>query len=231
MAMIQPLILLLETATEVCSVGLCRGEELLSIRETSEGQDHAAKITCFISEVMEEAGCTLPQIDAVAVSDGPGSYTSLRIGASTAKGICYALQKPLVVTDTLACLAFQAAQVYASADIYFPMIDARRMEVYGAIFDAKLQKLKDTAAQVISVEWWDAEIKPLGEIAICGNGAEKVFSLINGEKVVKIPLHCSAEWMIPKALEAFTVEHFSDIAYYTPCYLKPPNITLPKKTV
>jgi tRNA threonylcarbamoyladenosine biosynthesis protein TsaB len=230
MCMIEPLILLIETATDVCSVGLCRGKSLLSLRETSEGQNHSALITAFIAEVMEEAGYTLDRLDAVAVSDGPGSYTSLRIGASTAKGICFALGKPLLTVDTLASLAAAAAIQFPAADIYFPMIDARRMEVYGAIFDAKLHKLNDSMAQIVSVEWWEQSIKPLGKTVICGSGADKVSKLICNQNLIYLPLRCSAKWMIPQALNDFSNGRFSDIAYYTPQYLKPPNITTPKKS-
>ncbi len=229
--MIQPLILLIDTATEVCSVGICRGNELLALRESHHGTDHAALITIFIKEVASQAKYTLSDLDAVAVSNGPGSYTALRIGASVAKGICFGLQKPLLTTDTLTGLAIECARKHPDADTFFPMIDARRMEVYGALFDNGLNCLMDTRAQVLSREWWEEEISPRGITAICGSGAQKAMTLLENLNVRHVPLNCSATQMIPLALQAFEEKQFADIAYYTPFYLKPPNITQPKKKV
>ncbi len=218
----EPLILLLETATDVCSVGLCRGDALLSLRESDSGQDHAAFITLFIKAVMEEAGYSLSGLDAVAVSDGPGSYTSLRIGASTAKGICFALGKPLLAVDTLQSLAIACRKEAPDSAWFCPMIDARRMEVYCALFDAGLRREWDTRAVVIERQVFDRYVQD--GLAICGSGAPKAVDILGATHV---PLRCSAPYLIPQALEAYNKQAFSDLAYYTPTYLKPPNITAP----
>lgn len=220
-----PLILLLETATDVCSVGLCRGEALLCLRESDSGQGHAAFITLFIREVMEEAGFALSDLNAVALSDGPGSYTSLRIGASTAKGICFALNKPLLAIDTLQSLALASRVGAPDAAWYCPMIDARRMEVYCALFDAGMQREWDTRAVVIEPQVFEPYLA--GGLAVCGSGAAKAVELLGAEAVTHVPLRCSAPFLIPQALEDFHAGRFCDMAYYTPTYLKPPNITVP----
>jgi tRNA threonylcarbamoyladenosine biosynthesis protein TsaB len=220
-----PLILLLETATDVCSVGLCRGEALLSLRESDSGQDHAAFITLFIREVMEEAGYALSDLDAVALSDGPGSYTSLRIGASTAKGICFALNKPLLAIDTLRSLA-SACRINAPGMAWYcPMIDARRMEVYCALFDTGMQREWDTRAVVVEPQVFEPYLA--GGLAICGSGAAKAVELLGMEAATHVPLRCSAPFLVPQALEDFRIGKFCNMAYYTPTYLKPPNITVP----
>ncbi|MBX2928295.1 MAG: tRNA (adenosine(37)-N6)-threonylcarbamoyltransferase complex dimerization subunit type 1 TsaB [Saprospiraceae bacterium] len=223
----EPLILLLETATDVCSVGLCLGERLLSLRESDEGQDHAASVTLFIQAVLEEAGKALPEIDAVAISGGPGSYTSLRIGAATAKGICYALGKPLIAADTLHSLALASRSALPDAHWHCPMIDARRMEVYAALFDADMQREWDTRAVVLERAVFEPYLAQGRPIALCGSGAAKALALFEPGEAVHVAQRCSAPLLIPAALQAFRESAFQDIAYYTPAYLKPPNITVP----
>ncbi len=225
----EPLLLVMETATDVCSVGFARGDRLLSLRESNAGQDHAALITLFIREAMEEAGCRLSDLDAVAISDGPGSYTSLRIGASTAKGICFALHKPLIAADTLKSLALAGRTLAPGAAWYCPMIDARRMEVYCALFDAGMERVWETRAEVLRAELFDPFLAEGKTVALCGSGAPKAMDVFAGRKVVHAPLICSAPFLLPLALEAFRLGQFVDMAYYTPTYLKPPNITVPKK--
>ncbi len=225
----EPLLLLLETATDVCSVGLARGERLLSLRQSNSGQDHAAVITLFIQAVMEEAEQKLSDLDAVVVSDGPGSYTSLRIGASTAKGICFALGKPLIAVDTLQSLALACRTERPGAGWYCPMIDARRMEVYCALFDAAMERVWDPRAAVLDAALFDAFLQEEKTVSICGSGAPKAVEIFSGKQVVHTPLVCSAPFLLPFALEAYHMEKFKDLAYYTPTYLKPPNITTPKK--
>lgn len=224
----EPLLLLLETATEVCSVGLARGHKLLSLRESPPGQDHAAVITLYIQAVMEQAGHALAELDAVAVSDGPGSYTSLRIGASAAKGICFALQKPLLAVDTLQSLAKACKTLAPGCHAYCPMIDARRMEVYAALFDGTLQRLWDTQAMVLHAEMFQGIPD---SVAICGSGAAKALPLFAHGGVHHVPVQCSASHLIAQTLEAWHRQDFQDVAYYAPTYLKPPNITVPKPRI
>ena len=145
------MILCLETATPSCSVALVHNGEVLACEEDPKGQNHSEKITLFIDSVMKKAGISYDQLDAVAVSMGPGSYTGLRIGVSTAKGICYAVSKPLIAVETLHAMAYGAPVVktFPETSLRVPMIDARRMEVYAAIFDENVNKIKDTEAVII----------------------------------------------------------------------------------
>ncbi len=225
--MTVPLILNIEAATEVCSVCLSRGMAVLSVQESDEQNKHSSIITLLIQRCMDEAGLNLQDIDAVSVSEGPGSYTSLRVGFSTAKGICFALNKPLITVSTLAALA-KAAHLEAqdSAALYCPMIDARRMEVYTALFTATGETVLPPRPVVIEqgsfMEYFDAEQR----IIFCGNGAEKCKAVINNNfsSFSKVE-NCSSVQLISGAINMFLNKKFSDTAYASPCYLKAPNIT------
>ena len=154
------MILCIETSTAVCSVALVDKGDVIAVRESLDGQNHAEKITVFIDEMMKEARISYKELDAVAVSMGPESYTGLRIGVSTAKGFCYALDRPLIAVDTLAAMAHgflrqqtngngSEFEVQSSKFIACPMIDARRMEVYSAFFNEKLERISETEAIII----------------------------------------------------------------------------------
>src|SRR3989339_992061 len=130
------LILHIETATETCSVALCKGADVIAEKESTEMNVHSSKLTVFIEEMFQDTAIDISSLDAVAVSEGPGSYTGLRIGVSTAKGICYGIEKPLIAVSTLEALTFAIDKNNISAETWFcPMIDARRMEVYSVFFD------------------------------------------------------------------------------------------------
>ncbi len=144
------LILNIESATGICSVGLSKGDELLALVENHEGNVHSEKITLLIADCMRDAGYELEAIDAVSVSEGPGSYTSLRVGSAVAKGICYALNKPMIAVSTLKSLAKASfAKEGIDSATYIPMIDARRMEVYMAVYDSDIQQLAPISAKVL----------------------------------------------------------------------------------
>ena len=155
------LILCIETGTDVCSVGIAKDGELLSLRESDEGRDHARKVGVFVDELLRETGIAPEDLDAVAVGKGPGSYTGLRIGVSFAKGLCYGLQKPLVAVGSLDALAEVAREDYEAGilsvegweNAYLcPMVDARRMEVYAQVFDADGRPQSEVSAEVIDTE-------------------------------------------------------------------------------
>lgn len=227
----EPLILNIETATDVCSVALCRGEALLSLAESQSVNDHAAQLTTYIERCMSEGGHHLADLDALAVSGGPGSYTSLRIGVATAKGICYALDKPLLAVPTLASLAHAAALVSTDQPtLYYPMIDARRMEVYAALHDIEGREVTAPAAVVLHAGWLDEWLQKGFAVVCCGNGSVKARPLFVSPQVFFTDLRCSAQHLAPLALEGFRQGAFVNLAYYEPFYLKPPNITTPKST-
>lgn len=219
------MILCLETATPVCSVALNDGNKTLAQRECTGQNAHSEKITIFIKEVLDEVGIGYDQLDAVAVSMGPGSYTGLRIGVSTAKGVCYAADRKLMAVDTLQAMAYGMHQQLADRlqpnDLLIPMIDARRMEVYASIFDAKLNKIQDTAALVIDEHSFEDLLKD-HRIWLFGDGAPKLEKVFGGNEKVQIVngFTPSAAYMAPLVDKALQENQFVDVAYFEPFYLK-----------
>ena len=219
------LILCLETATQVCSVALCRDGEVIALRESIEHNSHSALITTFVDEVIKEAGYLLQDLDAVAVSKGPGSYTGLRIGVSTAKGLCYSLDKPLLAIETLEGAAiYQSIQNPICKDeeklILAPMIDARRMEVYTALFDHKGNRLTNTSAEIITSTYF--ENYPDHQIILFGDGAPKFSELFHDNPLITILKDnlFSAAYLAPIAEERFKNKQFENLAYFEPFYFK-----------
>jgi len=220
------MILSVETATEVCSVALSRDTDIIALRETTGSNEHSAQVTVFIEEVAKEAGIKLHEIDAVAVSMGPGSYTGLRIGVSVAKGLCFALGKPMIAVSTLKAMAFQALLTFAGEDLLkpgtllCPMIDARRMEVFSAIYDQDLNIIADVDAIIL-----DADTFGLYEdrdIAVFGNGAAKCMELFSNHPGILFPgpLLPSASAIAALALDKYNLSDFENTAYFEPFYLK-----------
>ena len=211
------MILCLETATPSCSVALVHNGEVLACEEDPKGQNHSEKITLFIDKVMKKAGISYDQLNAVAVSMGPGSYTGLRIGVSTAKGICYAVSKPLIAVETLHAMAYGCK----NNGILIPMIDARRMEVYAAIFDENVNKIKDTEAVIIDENSF-SELKKDHHLFLFGDGADKCAELFeNDDKITVIKeFYCSARYMNVIAQRKLDAKDFVDVAYFEPFYLK-----------
>lgn len=221
------MILCIETSTAVCSVALVENGNVIALRESLDGQNHAEKITIFIDEIMKETNVVYKDLDAIAVSMGPGSYTGLRIGVSTAKGFCYALEKPLIAVDTLAAMAhgFISSQLSAISNqptaILCPMIDARRMEVYSAFFNEKLERTSETEALVIDENSF-MELKQNNHLHLFGDGADKLATLFENDKNITVveKFHCSAAYMATLVEEAFKNKDFVDVAYFEPFYLK-----------
>ena len=220
-----PMILCLETATPVCSVALNESCCTIALCESEKQNAHSEKITNFIREVMETAGIGYHQLDAVAVSQGPGSYTGLRIGVSTAKGICYAADLPLMAIDTLEAMAYgmkaKLGNQIADNDLLIPMIDARRMEVYASVFDANLQKIEDTAALIIDENSF-ADLRKNHHLWLFGDGAPKLKQLFENQPNITIidGFKPSAAYMLPLADKALRKQRFVDVAYFEPFYLK-----------
>lgn len=219
------MILCLETSTSVCSVALNESCCTLALRESEKQNAHSEKITTFIKEVMDIAGIDYPQLDAVAVSKGPGSYTGLRIGVSTAKGICYAADLPLMAVDTLEAMAYgmkeKLGSQIADGDLLIPMIDARRMEVYAAVFDTQLNRIQDTAALVIDEHSFE-DLRKDHRLWLFGDGAPKLKQVFADQPDVCIVegFKPSAAFMRPLAERALLNKDFVDVAYFEPFYLK-----------
>jgi tRNA threonylcarbamoyladenosine biosynthesis protein TsaB len=214
------LILLIETATTVCSVALSRDGKIVSFREVNEANVHASKLTLFIEAVMKEAKVKYKDLNAVAVSKGPGSYTGLRIGVSTAKGLCFALNIPLIAVDTLAAMAkgfLEAGEESVGEVRLCPMIDARRMEVYMAVFNTEMEILEPVQARILD----DQTFRQYSGIVLFGDGAAKCAALYQDHPNVRIAMfENSARYLSSLAFQKFEDREFEDVAYFEPFYLK-----------
>ncbi len=221
------LILCIETGTEVCSVALARDGRLLSLAESDRGRDHARQAAVFVQEILREHGLRAGELDAVAVSSGPGSYTGLRIGVSLAKGICYGAGVPLIAVGSLEALAHTALEDSRAGIVNLgdpagahlcPMIDARRMEVYAQVFDGRLQALSPVVAEVVEAESF-AAWRGEGELVIFGDGAAKCAEVLAGN-IRLVEVTPSARGQVALAEAALQAGRFEDTAYFEPFYLK-----------
>ncbi|MBQ6668235.1 MAG: tRNA (adenosine(37)-N6)-threonylcarbamoyltransferase complex dimerization subunit type 1 TsaB [Bacteroidales bacterium] len=212
-------ILCLETATETCSVALSNDAECIACEEVAEGHSHAEKILELADRCLKSANCDIASVDAVCISSGPGSYTGLRIGVSTAKGICYALSKPLIAVPTLEGIANGACQHVPDADIICPMIDARRMEVYCALYDMQGNPMTECTNSIIGEDSFAEELRQ-HRILFCGNGAAKCRPILQGANSLFSSSGASARNLISPAYRRWQERQFEDVAYFEPFYLK-----------
>ena len=231
-------IILIETSTTLCSVALAEDGKVTAYRESSAPKAHASLTAVFVQEVLEERGVKLADCDAVCVSKGPGSYTGLRVGVSTAKGLCFGSGKPLVAVGTLDTLVAQAAEVAgtvipseaegsASYRFIIPMIDARRMEVYSAVFENGTQITETTP--VIVDENSFAEYLEQGPVLFIGDGAGKCADVIRHPNAQFCQCNPKASAMLQPAVNAYRAQQFEDVAYFEPFYLKEFVATVSKK--
>ena len=258
-------IILIETSTALCSVALAEDGKVTAYRESSAPKAHASLTAVFVQEVLEERGIKLADCDAVCVSKGPGSYTGLRVGVSTAKGLCFGAGKPLVAVGTLDTLVAQAAEgadtdvtldhsnvipsshnvipseVEGSAPYRFiiPMIDARRMEVYSAVFEAQdviarseatwqSRQITETTPVIVD-ETSFAEYLEQGPVLFIGDGAGKCADVIKHPNAHFCQCNPKASAMLQPALAAYRAQQFEDVAYFEPFYLKEFVATVSKK--
>jgi tRNA threonylcarbamoyladenosine biosynthesis protein TsaB len=219
-------ILNIETATRNCSVSIARHGEVIALKEVADsGYSHAEKLHVFIEQVLLESQLRFTDLQAIAVSQGPGSYTGLRIGVSAAKGLCYALNIPLIAVDTLQVLA---AQVPVSDGLIVPMIDARRMEVYSAIYDGQGQLVRGVEAQIIDENSFSENSQKFYFIGDC---QAKCQDVLKAEHHVFLPEieFPSAREMAELSYQKFSQNQFEDLAYFEPFYLKDFMVTTAKK--
>lgn len=215
-------ILNIETATGVCSVALTVDGKVVSIQESQTRNSHAERITIFCELVIKAAGLTFQDIDAVAVSMGPGSYTGLRIGVSTAKGYCFALDKPLIAIPTLLSMAAgMKEKAMQPHQLFCPMIDARRMEVYAAIFNSELNEIQPTAAVIVDEDSFSDHLQKQ-EICFAGDGAAKCMAVLSHQPNAAFlqDFNPSAAFMATLSEQKFNNKDFEDVAYFEPFYLK-----------
>ncbi len=209
----------METATTNCSVALCEDGNVIALKEdNSKGYSHAEKLHVFIDEILKENDLKIANLDAVAISKGPGSYTGLRIGVSAAKGLCFAQDIPLISIPTLTALAKQVTP--KEGEQVIPMLDARRMEVYSAVFDSAFNQIRDTRAEVLSEESFQEELAK-GKVYFIGNGVAKFREICehpNAEFIEdRLP---SAKEMSTIAYDKYKISDIEDVAYFEPYYLK-----------
>jgi tRNA threonylcarbamoyladenosine biosynthesis protein TsaB len=223
------LILQIETATQVCSAALSQDGETIALKELQANNIHAGSLTLFIQDVMAKGGFTYADLDGIAVSKGPGSYTGLRIGVSTAKGLCFALDKPLIAVGTLNMMAKGFMNANPDYDgLICPMIDARRMEVFTAVFDASLNTVQDVSAKIIDEQSYIEQLTK-NTVTFIGDGAEKCKAAIaHSNAQFSSENFNSASNMSQMAFQAFTKGKFEDLAYFEPFYLKDFVLTTPK---
>ncbi|ATA89132.1 tRNA (adenosine(37)-N6)-threonylcarbamoyltransferase complex dimerization subunit type 1 TsaB [Capnocytophaga stomatis] len=210
-------ILCIETSGINCSVAISEGSSLLAEKAENKGKfTHAESLHVFINEVLNLAKISINELDAIAVSGGPGSYTGLRIGVSTAKGLCFALGRPLIAVPTLQTLASQIADNH----LIIPMLDARRMEVYSAVFDKNFNEIEKTEAKILDEDSY-ANWLSKGKVIFLGDGAEKFSKICHHPNAFFIKnAYPQARDMVVHAFERFKNKCFEDIAYFEPNYLK-----------
>jgi tRNA threonylcarbamoyladenosine biosynthesis protein TsaB len=231
-------ILLIETATEVCSTAMIADGQLCALQEVMQATSHVSLLTLQIERCVQESGIALADLDAVAVSQGPGAYTALRVGTAVAKGICYALDKPLIAINTLEALA-NASLTGQEAALALPMIDARRQEVWTAAYDTRMRLCAPAQSLIFehnSFDFFLEKIDPNGvfsEIIVSGNGSKKLESGSFNNKAVTYSkiIQCSAAYLKPLAEKYWANKIFADTAYFEPFYMKPPNITIEKAKI
>ena len=212
-------ILNIETSTKACSVSLQSNDNLVLSKESvTENFSHSEKLLTFISELIDDSPIQLSQLSAVAVSMGPGSYTGLRIGVSTAKGLCYGLNIPLISISTLQAMSIGMSTQKKGA-LYCPMIDARRMEVYSAIFDINNNQIRKIQADILDSDSYTRELKET--VVFFGDGCEKARQVIQNENAIFVSnFHPSANYMLQLSYKKFLESDFEDLAYFEPFYLK-----------
>lgn len=233
------LILCIETATSVCSVGLTEDNKVIECIETKEEKSHASQISIFIQDILQKHSISAQQLDAVAVSMGPGSYTGLRIGVSVAKGICFAGDIPLIAIDTLRALCYNIMQsvdlnscnIDEENILFCPMLDARRMEVYTCVFNSKYKKLRNVSAEIIDESSFSDILKDY-PVLFFGSGSLKCKDIITHHNAIFIDnIDSSACKMTFFANEAYKKKEFVDVAYFEPFYLKEFQTTTPKNKI
>lgn len=223
-------ILHIETATRVCSVALSRQDELLAVEELDEGMNHTAMLAPMIRRILEKTGLAPSDLGGISVSSGPGSYTGLRVGSSTAKAMAYALNIPLLAVPTLSSLAVAALKAHPAADLALPMIDARRNEVYTVLTDRANREFWPVSSVILDTDFVDRILPDGVKIVICGDGAPKLerLRLLRPNLEVRSDIRCSARHLLGPAWKSFQKKEVAEPLHFVPSYLKPPNITTPK---
>ncbi len=213
------IILNLETATTNCSVSISNGKEIVCLMENNAlNYSHSEQLHVFIKEALEEASLSFSDLNAIAVSKGPGSFTGLRIGVSAAKGLCFSLDIPLISIPTLESMAHQVQ--FNDGEVIIPVLDARRMEVYSAVFDSNGKEIRETRAEIIDENAFE-EFTHLDKVHIVGSGAAKCIDILGHSNIqFDTDIVPSAKEMAKLAFTKYQAQDFEDVAYFEPFYLK-----------
>ena len=216
--------LLIETSTDACSVALTDGENIIASEYIQEYKAHARLLVPLVEKVLSEGSVTIGQCAAVSVSEGPGSYTGLRVGVSSAKGLCYGANIPLIGIPTLDVLAQMGLEHKKSENcVIVPMLDARRMEVYCSSYDAMGERISDVKAEILDENSFSGLFSRYDQIIFIGDGAEKFRTCLDEEKLSKstiIGCRPDARYIAPSTIKAYNKKEFKDVAYFEPFYLK-----------
>ncbi len=226
-------IILIETSTSLCSTAIAEDGRIVSERVSDEPRAHASKTALFVSGMLSEKGLKVADCDAVAVSKGPGSYTGLRVGVSTAKGLCFGAGIPMISVGTLDTLVWQALDgnmLPEGCHHVIPMIDARRMEVYTGIFTPDGMQVSPTVARIIDADSFREQLDE-GPVLFIGDGADKCRGILTSPNARFIQCCPKASSMMHPALKALTSKKFEDVAYFEPFYLKEFITTVSKKKI
>lgn len=231
------MIICIETATNLCSVALCDSAGVISLKESNDLKSHASMLTLFIGDILKETGISASDLEAVAVSKGPGSYTGLRIGVSVAKGIAYAASIPLIGIETTLSMFMGMSEKMTKEGridpytLFCPMLDARRMEVYYALYDSSGNRIKDISAEIITEDSFNS-VPESNKIILFGDGASKCKEILKRPGIqFADDFAMSAAYMYSPALLAFKSKHFEDVAYFEPFYLKDFITTTQRKNI
>ena len=226
-------IILIETSTGLCSAALSDNDRIISYRESTGPRSHASLTAKFIKDMLDEGGLKASDCDAVCVSMGPGSYTGLRVGVSTAKGLCFGARIPLLAVgtpDVLAWQAFESGQLPEGCRYIIPMIDARRMEAYTAVFDAECRQVRETAPEIFTAESFSCYLED-GPVLFVGDAAGKCAGVISHPNARFLNCCPTASAMLSPALAEYKEKRFKDVAYFEPFYLKEFVATVSRKSV
>jgi tRNA threonylcarbamoyladenosine biosynthesis protein TsaB len=228
--MIEPILLYIDTSTSYCSAAISRGDHFIYQTSFVPGLKSAEHLHILFSECIEAASISEHELSGVVISLGPGSYTGLRIGISSAKGICMALNIPLLGISSLIQIASNCAETYPK-HTYISMIDARRDEVYCAIYNSQFEELSPPKAIIVDSDWVTKIMSQYPNAVFCGNGANKVISYLKSETNNVYSKPSPAGAMMPHALQKFNLKQFENTFFCQPIYLKSPNITVSKKNI
>tara|TARA_R110002012_G_scaffold68372_3_gene177701 strand:+ start:36606 stop:37295 length:690 start_codon:yes stop_codon:yes gene_type:complete len=213
------ILLHLETATTNCSVSISKDDKIVVLKENNAASySHSEQLHVFIKEALKEASLSFSDLDAVAISKGPGSYTGLRIGVSAAKGLCFSLDLPLISVPTLQSMAHQVG--LKPNEVVIPVLDARRMEVYSCVYDSEYKEVRETRAEIVNEESF-AEYVSDNKVYVVGSGAEKCRGVLQHPNFIfDEAIVPSAKDMVSIAFKKYESKRFEDVAYFEPYYLK-----------